>query len=269
MSSHKVIILKKVNKTKVPQDIYAGSNRKVGATLANSGEINTGLTLAERDKWLPPLVGIAANGQDFYAKVKDFYANMTIPVPKELEIGFDKDENPINVLEYLKYRFAKINKSVAATKAEADASASSNVLYYFSDPSGEKKQAYSELQAEKGAYKEYMKIADNPAKIEIILQAMGVDTRHLSENDQDLALNGMVKTEPLKVVTFIKDKHIETKAFIEQCISGEILRRVGQTILDGDENLGSTMEEAVLYLEDKVNSELYTTLKARTKAFSK
>ena len=47
-----------------------------------------------------------------------------------------------------------------------------------------------------------------------------------------------------------------------------MLRQVGNTYLNGDEPLGDSLEEAVLYLKDKKNSSIYTTLKARLKSFS-
>ena len=54
---------------------------------------------------------------------------------------------------------------------------------------------------------------------------------------------------------------------INECISKEILRKVGNAIFNADENIGNSMDEAVLYLKDKQNSGVYTMLKARLESF--
>jgi hypothetical protein len=268
MSSHKVLILKKSNKTKIPDDIYQGSTRKVGATITRrGGKINTGLSNDEVKKYLPDIVQLAHTDNKFNKEVQDFYANLVINVPAELEIGLDEDGEPIELFDYIKYRFAQINPTVAASKKEADSSARTDVLYYFQDPDGEKKKAKANLDLEKEAMKAYLKISDDVEKMTQVLQAAGADTRHMSADDVDLALSGLVKTDPTKVLEITKDKNLEFKAFIQNCISADVLRKVGSSILDGDETLGSTLEEAVLYLRDKANSELLATLKARLKAY--
>lgn len=267
MSTHKVLILKKSNNTKIPDDIYQGSTSKIGATLTQSGKINPGLSNDEVKKFLPDIVQVSADDTKFNKEVQEWYANLVVHVPIELEIGLDENNEPIQLLDYLKYRFAKINPAVADNKTDAEGSANPAVKYYFQDPDGEKKKATAKNKLEKEAMKGYLKISDSTEEMSNVLQAAGVDIRHMDDNDIDLALSAMVKAEPAKILEVLGDKNLKTKAFINKCISGGILRRVGQSILDGDEILGHTLEEAVIYLDDKANSELLTTLKARLKAY--
>lgn len=269
MASRKIQLRKRKNFTKIPNDIYEGSKRKIGATLTRSGEINTGITLKEQKEWLPDLVGISADSNTFFTEVKKFYANLTIEVPAELEIGKDEDGEFINKLDYLKYRFAVVNPSVAEDRAGADASARNNVLYYLHDTVKEKEERFSIMQLEKQAYKEFIKVSDNVATVSQILQVLGVDVRHLSKEDRELALEVAAKKDPVRFIEVVKDKNLETKAFVQDCLTAEVLRKVGNTILDGDFPLGTTMEEAVLYLKDKKHSDLFATLKARLSEFNK
>jgi len=49
----------------------------------------------------------------------------------------------------------------------------------------------------------------------------------------------------------------------------EVLRKVGNTYLNGEESLGDSEEEAVLFLDNKANSDVLVTLKAKLKQFNK
>jgi hypothetical protein len=66
----------------------------------------------------------------------------------------------------------------------------------------------------------------------------------------------------------VVDKNLELVSLINHCLTTEVLRKVGNSIVDGDVVLGDSMEEAVLFLKDKKNSNVMTALKARIKAFS-
>jgi hypothetical protein len=122
----------------------------------------------------------------------------------DLEIGLDEDGHPLNVLDYIKYKFACAHPFVV--QDESEITGSKRVQYYISDTRKELAEASANLVIRKDAYNE--------------------------------------------------------------ALSAEALRRVGNSILDGDITLGNSMEEAVLFLKDKANSNVLTAVKAKLKAFA-
>jgi hypothetical protein len=78
----------------------------------------------------------------------------------------------------------------------------------------------------------------------------------------------MVEENPLNFYEIATSKNLELQSFIEKCITLEVIRKVGNSLLLGDEKLGDTMEEAILFLKDKKNSSTLTTLKARVQQYA-
>ena len=85
---------------------------------------------------------------------------------------------------------------------------------------------------------------------------------------REITLETELDADPTQFLMYAQDKNIEHQAFIQDCLTHDVLRQVGNTYLNGDEAIGDSLEEAVLYLKDKKNSSVYTTLKARLKSFS-
>ena len=55
------------------------------------------------------------------------------------------------------------------------------------------------------------------------------------------------------------------KAELEEMLSVEILRKIGNQIIYQDEILGDTLQDTVIFLNDKKNSGKLTTLRAKLK----
>ena len=108
MSTHLVTILRRPNYTNLPDDVYAESKRKIGSVFTASGDIIRGLTFAEQKQYLPEIIGISPTDHEFGRACKDYYLNMTVEVPMgglDLEVGLDDDGHPLNVIDYVKYKF--------------------------------------------------------------------------------------------------------------------------------------------------------------------
>ena len=90
----------------------------------------------------------------------------------------------------------------------------------------------------------------------------------MDEAQKEITLEGEVEGDPTQFLQYALDKNLEHQAFVNDCLTREVLRKVGNTILNGDVSLGDSMEEAILFIKDKKNSDVLTTLKARLKTFS-
>ena len=71
--------------------------------------------------------------------------------------------------------------------------------------------------------------------------------------------------KPIQFIRISQDKHLKMKSEIEEMISTEILRKIGNQIIYQDEILGDTLQDTVIHLSDKKNSGKLTTLRAKLK----
>jgi len=102
----------------------------------------------------------------------------------------------------------------------------------------------------------------------MVMNVCGIDGAvKMDEKQRELSMEKFVMDSPDKFLAVLKDANLEYKAFIENCVRCSVLRRVGTSILNGDERLGGTVEETIEYFKDKSHSETVTVLKARLAEF--
>ena len=268
MSTHLVTILRRPNYTNLPDDVYAESKRKIGSVFTASGDIIRGLTFAEQKQYLPEIIGISPTDHEFGRACKDYYLNMTVEVMGglDLEVGLDDDGHPLNVIDYVKYKFVLAHPHVA--KDEDALTGNKRLKYYISDGRKELEQATADLVTRKSAYKEFIKLTDNEDRMNMVLHVYGYNPAKLTHDEKELQIEELQEDNPQYFIDICTDKNLEMTALINQALSLEALRRVGNSILDGDIVLGDSMEEAVIFLKDKKNSNVLTALKAKLKAFA-
>jgi hypothetical protein len=269
MASRIITIKRRENTTNLPDHVYAESKRRIGSVFTKTGDIYSGLTFPEQKKFLPYILGVDATDPAFGKEVKSYFRNMTIEVPLEgtqLEAGTDESGEPLNVMDYVKYKFASQHPHVAAD--ESDLSANRSYKYYIYDEALELEEDYNELEYRKKAYKEFIKLTDNEKKMDMVVRLHLENPSKMDQKSKELFLETMVEENPLNFYNIATSKTLEIEAFIEECLTAEVLRKVGNSLLLGDEKLGDSMEEAVLFLKDKKNSSTLTTLKARVQQFA-
>lgn len=264
-----VIIKRRPNATNLPDEVYAEAKRKIGSTFSVSGDTNTGLTFGEQKKYLPGIIGIDSSDVNFQKEVKKYFQDMSLTIENtgtKLEVGVDENGDPINLMDFIRYKFALAHPYVA--KDEEALYANKKFRYFIYDTAIEKEKQAQGVKSRKEAYKEFIKLSADEAKVNQLLLVYGYNPKTMDETQKEITLEGELDSNPSEFLMYATDKNIEYQAFIEDCLSNDVLRRVGQTYLNGDENIGNSLEEAVLYLKDKKNSEVYATLKARLKTFS-
>jgi len=265
----KEVIIKRRNYNKrINPEVMYDTKASIGATLTKSGIVNTGLTKEEEKKIMPRLIGVEYNDLQFNQKLKDFFSSLTIKIPwgeeVKLNVTVDDDGFPEDYYDYIKYKFALVNPDVAVSKEKAIG----NKKFYIEDKGKEEKKKYEVLSVKKDAYKEFIKISADEDKINMLLNVIGVKHENLSKEQKEVELEKVVNDTPDKFLEHVKDKNLEIRSFINECISGEVLQKVGNSILDGDVVIGDTIEEAILFLKNKKNSDVFVRLKARMNAFT-
>ena len=257
--------------------VYADSKRSIGSVMTRTGETANGLSFEEVKKYMPGIVNADTTEFNFRSKVDNYFRALTLRVTKAqplvLEVGLDDTGYPLSVVDYVSYRFALENPKVAASPEKIRHGVT---MFFIADKEKELADNHQKLEKRRESYKEYILLLEDQKKLDVVLTLLAPDlkysiaeVRNADPREVKLRLEKFVQDNPDKFYSIVKDKHITTRAFIENCISAGALNRVGTAILNGDEKIGNTVEEAVLYLTDKANSEVFVNLKARVSEFKK
>lgn len=260
-----VFIYRRPNTTNLPDDIYVEAKRRIGSVYVKGGDILKGITIAEQKKWLPEILGISPTEAGWAMQVKRYFANLTIEVPSSgvtLDISLDEEGNPINVTDYVKFRFAQAHPHVS------DDEGSSKGRYFISDPQKEEESKVASTRLRKEAYKELILLGDDAERAVLVLKAFGKTTSNLSEQQRELELEELLEQDYAEFIRVCTDKDLDMVALIWECIEANVLRKSGNTILFGDEVLGEDMEQTIRFLKTKKNSAMLLDIKAKLKAFS-
>ncbi|CAM6001146.1 unnamed protein product [Sphagnum balticum] len=257
-------------------EILAEGQRGYGAYFSpGSARTATGLSPTEEDLLLPYILNIPKDDKDFRKAVNVHYEGISIKVPgKEglkLEIGLEgsnsepvsKDNLPINVDNYLKYRHALGHPWIAPSETEGKGNQLKQ--YYIFNPSEVSKVNINVNEQRDKALGLYLSIKDNSRTVRMYLTLLGVRTDQLRTGEEVLRLRELVDKKPEDFIKLYNDRDKEIKYIIEDMINNNILERVNGNILVKDDGtkLGQDMKTAILFLTDTRNTKLYSVLKAR------
>tara|TARA_R100000951_G_scaffold29053_4_gene24912 strand:- start:1219 stop:2013 length:795 start_codon:yes stop_codon:yes gene_type:complete len=260
-----VFIYRRPNTTNLPNDLYVDAKRRLGSVYLKGGDILKGLTIAEQKKWMPELLGISHTEAGWAKEVRKYFANLTVDVPAEgvtLNIAVDEEGNPINVGDYVKFRFAQAHPHVS------DNPEGNKGRYFISDPQKVEAEKVSDTRVRKDAYKQLILLSDDEEKGIVVLKASGKRTEGLTAQQIEIALEDLLEADHKEFIRVCTDKNVETVAFIWDCVEAGVLRKAGNTFLFGDEAIGDDMDGAIRFLNLKKNSSMLLDIKAKLKAFS-
>lgn len=271
--SKTILIKRKPNTTNLPDHVYDSAKKRIGSTYNQAGDVNTGLSMGEIERFMPNILGASTADPAFYKKVKDWFMNLSIDVPPagvELEVGLDKEGLPINVMDYVRYKFANLHPYVLLDEKDGEeVRKKRRYMFILEDKEKESQLKIAGKNERKKAYAEYIKVSANADKMEQVLRVLGEFPDNLDPEEQEMRLEKFATDEPAKFLKIVTNPDLDMRAFIRQCLSFEVLRKVGNSYLDGEEVLGSSEDETVIFLKDKKNSNILVDLKAKLKQFKK
>lgn len=261
-------------------DMFKESNVSIGSYFesSNSPRVASGLTFEEEALLLPILIDAPKDDREFRKKVSDYYENISTRIPYEtglrLEIGLESDNNtpvgknnmPIAVADYLRYRHAIKHPEVALTK-EAAAGNRLKRFYVF-DPSQITVKNKKLTQEKDAAIQIYLEVSKEMEKVDMMLTLLGIDIREFSGNTAgDLkieTLRTQAETRPAKFIAAYQEDNMEVRYWIESMVTYGIVRVVGTRymITETKKILGNTLEETIYFFLDEENSDTVVMLKA-------
>ena len=254
----------------LPKAVVAEAVTKLSSVYVDRQPLK-GFSPEEEKKYMANFLDVAPNHADWPKYSKAFWAELSIPVGftgVQLEIGTDDNGNPENLMDYIKYRFALKHPHVSLTKEEMDTNF--NKRFYIQDLSRDDKVLNNKIQLRKDADKVFIKVSSDIKNMRRVYRLMSnkVNPNNLTDEQLENGLYEMKESSPKKFIRVSIDKHLEMKAEIEEMVSAEVLRKIGNQVIYIDDIIGETIDDTVIYLKDKKNSGTLTVLRAKLKELS-
>lgn len=248
----------------LPPLVIADSRRKLGSVFHNNAPLR-GLSFEEEKKYLPTVLGVSADSPDFTSACKNFWMDMSVEVPSEgvvLDITKTEEGDPINIVDWIKYKWLILHPFVATSKDKMTGRKS----FYIYSPEEEIRKKNNDVQLRKAAYKELIKINGDKETTVRILRILGTDNpNNMTTQMMENYLADIVDNDPKRFYEVATDSNLEHKDFVLNLYSKGILQRIGSAFLYMDTEIGATMKEAVYYVQNKRNTQVVAEMKAKLK----
>lgn len=246
----------------LPPAVVAQARRKIGSIFDGMAPLS-GLTEEQERKYLPKVLGVSINSQDYEKKVRGFWADMSINVPADgivLNIGLRPDKEPENILDWIKYQWVLKHRLVVSGKEKMVG----DVEFYIHDPEAETQKTNVNVQDKKAAYKEFIKLGDKPEVVDRLIRVVGKrNPLGMSEIMKENFLATIVENQPKDFYRVATDKDLELRDLVAHLSELGILRKIGAAYLYLDTEIGATTDEAIHFFKSKRNSQAITEMKAK------
>jgi len=249
----------------ISSDLAANAVTKISSLFKNN-ILYKPLTPEEEKKWLPLIHDIDPESKDWRRNADRFWREFEIKVDEEgpiLNISLRADGEPVNVRDYVIYRFAASHPKVAESEGKMR---SEGRDFYVHDPEKVKMKQHASVSLRKEAYTKFAELSGTEVGLGIlsrVLRMRGVNPDFMTAVDVDNAISDVVSNEPEAFLKVVGDKDLKVKAIIEEMVAKNVINKVGTNYLFGDTILGATMMEAVLFIKNPSNSETLNILKAK------
>lgn len=263
----KVMIRRKEVLNHLPKEIRAGAKISIGSIYVNRQPLK-GVEGEEAEKLLSKILDVPPSHQDWPKQEKDFWASMALKVPfegVELEIGVDEDGFPINVSDYLVYKWCVKHRQVAGSEAEMQADPSKK--FYIYDPQADLLKKNAATKMRKDADREFIKISSDVEKMRRLMRILSKGTKPETLTDMEVEnqLYDIKNADPVKFLKHSTDKNLDVRAEIEEMIQENVLRTIGNQVIYGDETIGENIADTIVYFNNKKNSGQVNAMRAQLK----
>jgi hypothetical protein len=263
----KIIIRRKETTGFLPKEIQLESRSYLSSVYKDRQPLKA-FSPADSKKYLTGILDVGPDHVDWPKHEKNYWAEMTMNIPfagLELDITEDEEGNPMIIEDWIRYKWLLRHPQVANSEMEMTSNTSKR--FYILDTEKEVRTKNNKIQVLKDADKEFIKSSGDEGKMKRIIRLMSNTTNPDTFTREELEnmLYEMKNDKPAKFLKIATDKHLELKSEIEEMVSLEIVRRIGNQVIYIDEILGETLNDAVIQLKDKKNSGKLMELRAKLK----
>lgn len=260
-----VQIRRREKKSYLPPEVVADSKKILSSLYVGQGP----LRVEDVDIIVCNYLGIDPKENDAQKRIREFWSDLRINVPADgyvLNItdtsSNPKQPEPVNSLDWLVFQWAKRHKYVALSKEEMEAIP--HKQFYIHDPEKESQFTNKQVAMKRKAYIEFSKITDNEDKLNHVIRILSdTDPKRMSKTEKENYTDNLIEQNAKRFLEVVLDKNLEIKGEIAELVSANIIQKISNQHYFGEEKLGDTLEEAVLYFNDKGNSKTVMTLKAK------
>lgn len=259
-----VQIRRRETKSHLPPPVVSNAKKILSSIYSGQGPLK-GIKGDEEKELLAKYLGMDKDEKGFSNVCRSFWADLRVEIPsdgKVLNITKNEDDEPVDIHDYLVYKWAEKHKHVAKDRqAMLD---DSSKKFYIYDPDVEMRYQNQKVNMKKQAYKEFIKISDDEEKIDRVITLLtDSDPDQMSTQQKENYLDQLIEENPEKFVSVVTDKDLDIKAEIAQMVELNIIRKAANQYWYIDQKLGNDIEETVLFFKDKKQSETVTTLRAK------
>tara|TARA_Y100000816_G_scaffold292419_1_gene287569 strand:+ start:2065 stop:2871 length:807 start_codon:yes stop_codon:yes gene_type:complete len=265
MKEKKVFLRRKEAKGYLPKEILVAARVTLGSVFVGRQPLN-GLTPDESQRFLPEILGLPHSHPDFPRAEKNYWASLRIKVPfegKEFDVSLDANGNPVNVSDYINYKWALKHPQVAETKEGMKVH---NKRFYIYDPERDLLKKNNAVQNAKDADKEFLKASQSEERMARLLRVLtNSKPEQLTAMQVENELYEYKTKNPKKFYKACIDKDLDLKDEIAEMVQLDVLRKIGNQYIHEDETLGETLQDTLVYFKNKKNSGAINAIRAKLK----
>ena len=266
MGKRSITILRQEPTGFLPKAVRAESRMHISSVYVSRQPLK-GVSADDEKKYLNGILDVGPDHVEWPRHTKRYWTDLSIMVPMggvALDISTTEDGEPENIEDWLRYKWILKHPHVALSRDEMESTKVKR--FYIQDVQRELRSANNKIQTLKDADKEFIKLSDNKQDMRRVFRLMGTQNPDsLTDMEIENYLYKIKGATPDKFIRICTDKHLKMKSEIEEMLTAEILRRIGNQIIYQDEVLGDTLQDTVIFLNDKKNSGQLTTLRAKLK----
>jgi hypothetical protein len=141
--------------------------------------------------------------------------------------------------------------------------------YYMSTPELEARIKNTKGKAKRECYKLFNKMSTSEFRDVLKYTGKAVD-ESASIDLIEQSVNEIIEADPNEFLAIVKDPDFKIKVFIKDCVSiRALIVRGSRYLINGGDSIGTTLTQAIEYLSDPVNNDIYLDLKAKLEASKK
>lgn len=264
-------IRRRETKSFLPAEVVAESKKILSSIFDNQGP----LRVDGSEELVAEMLGIRLTDIDFTKRYNEFWADIRMNIPMEgyvLNITMrktaDGKQKPVNIKDYLIYEWAKRHKLVAANRTEMENNPFKQ--FYIYDPEVEAKTLNSAIVSKRQAYNVFATMADDDDKMSHVIRLLSdSNPAQMNKTQKENIISTFIEGDAVKFLSVALDKNLFVKAELEELVSANIVRKIGNQYFYIEEKLGDNIDDAVLYWNDKKNSKTVQEMKAKLQEVKK
>jgi hypothetical protein len=262
----KIYVRRKETTGFLPKEVLVGARVTIGSIYVGRQPLK-GVEGEEAKKYLPDIIGLPHDHPDFPSRVKNYWASLSVKVPfegKELNIATSEDGTPENIEDYITYKWCMKHVQVADTKEDMNKIAGKR--FYIYDPQKDLLKKNKHIQVSKDADKEFLKASTDVARMRRLLRVLNnANPDKLTNLEIENNLYEYKTKFPAKFHKAAIDVNLDLKDEIAEMIQKDIIRKIGNQHIHGDETLGEDLTDTMTYFKNKKNSGALNALRAKLK----